>query len=290
MQIVRQNKGIAVALLAAVSFALSNALAGLTYQGGSNPDTLAITRFYLPAIVLYFVLKASGKEILLPKKDGVIAGLMGLLSGAYALALLIAIGKLPVAIAILIFYLFPILTGIILVTFGWAKLSGATIFSAFLAFAGLALTLGVEFENLAISGIIFAGLAAIGMAVVSTVSGRLIHGQGPRQATFYITVGAIIAMMIYSQMGAEFVLPDRPSGWYGLILSNLFFTVAIISYFTAISMIGAADTALFSNLEPIVTVGTAFMFLGQTIMPLQLLGVAIVVGALIYASRANASP
>ncbi len=287
MQSTHQKLGILVALGAATFFAISNSLARLAYIGGSNPDTLAFSRFYLPAIILYVILKFSKKPILLPKKDGWISAVLGLLTGAYALALLISIGRLPVAIAILIFYLFPILTGLIIVTFGWARLSATIIIGALVAFTGLVLALGVEFKELDTLGMIFDSLAAIGMAVVSSISGRMIHGQDPRQVTFYIVMGAIGAMLIYSQIGADIVLPNSPKGWSGLLFSNLFFAAAIIFYFTAISMIGAARTALFSNLEPVLTVGTAFLFLGQSILPLQMVGIAIVVGALIYASRAN---
>ena len=276
-----------VALGAAVFYALANSLARLAYIGGSNPDTVAISRFFLPAIALFIILKLSNKPIFLPKREGWIAVFLGVLEGALTLSLLIAIARLTVAIAILIFYLFPILTGLIIVTFGWARLSAATIIGAIVAFAGLALALGVEFEALDSLGMIFAGLAAIGMATVATISGRLIHGQDPRQAIFFIMVGAMVAMLIYAQIGAEIVLPDSGTGWAGLLLSNLFFAAAIVLFITAIAMIGAANTALLSNMEPVLTVGTAFLFLGQSILPLQMLGIAIVVGALIYASRVN---
>ena len=56
----------------------------------------------------------------------------------------------------------------------------------------------------------------------------------------------------------------------------------MIAFFYAISLAGAAATTFFVNLEPLVVTGAAFLFLGQILLPLQLLGVGIVVGALIF--------
>ena len=49
----------------------------------------------------------------------------------------------------------------------------------------------------------------------------------------------------------------------------------------------ASATTFFVNLEPLVVTGAAFLILGQTLTPLQLLGVLIVVGALIFYARSG---
>ena len=44
----RARLGIAVAIAAGAAFAIANTSAGVAYQGGSNPLTVASTRFLLP--------------------------------------------------------------------------------------------------------------------------------------------------------------------------------------------------------------------------------------------------
>ena len=56
----------------------------------------------------------------------------------------------------------------------------------------------------------------------------------------------------------------------------------MIGFFYAISFSGPRATTFFSNLEPIVVTAAAFLFLGEMLLPLQLLGVFIVVGALLF--------
>jgi drug/metabolite transporter (DMT)-like permease len=111
-----------LALAAAVAFALTNAAASLAFQGGSNPSTLAALRFVLPALVLTVWLGIQRRPLRLPRRDAWIAAALGVLTAAYSWALLSAIGAIPLALAILIFYLFPLVATVILVLFGWESL------------------------------------------------------------------------------------------------------------------------------------------------------------------------
>ena len=52
-------------------------------------------------------------------------------------------------------------------------------------------------------------------------------------------------------------------------------------------MIGPVRTTLFSYIEPVATIGAAFILLGQSLAPLQIVGVLVVVGALIAAGRVS---
>jgi drug/metabolite transporter (DMT)-like permease len=68
-------------------------------------------------------------------------------------------------------------------------------------------------------------------------------------------------------------------------LSNVLYAAAIIGFYRSIAMVGASTATFFVNLEPIVVIGAGYIFLNQMISSWQMVGVAIVVGALIYASQ-----
>lgn len=180
----------------------------------------------------------------------------------------------------MIFYLFPILTAFILAALGWIKLSLGIVAGALVAFAGLTLTLGVKFDELDIAGMALAAAAALGLAIVSVVSNRLMRGQDPRQATLYMSTAAMVTMFFITAVVGDFELPQGTRGWVGFSLSTLLYALAMIGYYAAISMIGAAKAALLSNLEPLIVVGAAFLLLNQSLVSTQLLGIAIVVSAL----------
>ena len=111
--------GVALTLAAAVAFALSNTSASLAYHSGSNPLTVAAGRFVLPTLALIVWLRLKRLPLVLSGWDGWIAAALGAVTAAYTWALLSAIGALPVALAILVFYLFPLVTAIVLAICGW---------------------------------------------------------------------------------------------------------------------------------------------------------------------------
>lgn len=278
----REYLGIAVIVGVGLFFALGNTLANIAYAGGSDPVSLSTARFLFPAIALAAILALAGKPpTLLPRRDGVVALALGIVTAVYTLALLSAIEILPVALAVLIFFLFPILTSVILAVMGWERLPVTTIAAGVLAFAGLALALGVSRQALSFEGVIYSGIAALGLAIVSAVSSRVIRSGDPRPVTLYIlTMASAVAIVIVLFRG-EYLLPHTVTGWWGFAGSVVFSGIAMVGFFVAISLIGPARATLFQYAEPLFTMGTAFLFLGQTLAPLQILGAVVVVGALV---------
>ena len=277
----REYLGIAVIVGVGVFFALGNTLANIAYAGGSDPVSLSAARFLVPAIALAAILALAGKPTALPRRDAAAALALGIVTAVYTLALLSAIEILPVALAVLIFFLFPILTSVILALMGWERLPLTTIAAGALAFAGLTLALGVNRQALSFQGMIYSGIAALGLAIVSAVSGRIIRSGDSRPVTLYIlTTASAVAFGIVLFRG-EILLPQTVSGWWGFAGSAVFSGIAMIGFFVAISLIGAARATLFQYAEPLFTMGTAFLFLGQALTPLQILGAVVVVGALV---------
>lgn len=114
--------GITLALAAAFAFALANTSASLAYHSGSNPLSVAAIRFVLPAAVLVVWLRLQGVPLSLSTRDGWIAATLGAVTAVYSWALLSAIGAIPLALAVLVFYLFPLIATVILGLSGWEKL------------------------------------------------------------------------------------------------------------------------------------------------------------------------
>ncbi len=283
----RDLLAIALVLGFTVSFALTNTTARLAFIGGSDPLTVADARFTFTALVLVVILRATGARFSLPRRDAYAAIALGVVTAVYSFAILSAIEKLGVSLAVLIFFLFPLFTSLIVAVMGWEKLTVTTMVAAAIAFAGLALTLGVDRENLAVSGIIYGLIGALGLAVVSAVSSRVIRSGDSRPVTLYIVTTAAIVFIALSLFRGDFQLPQTSEGWVGYVGTSVFYAIGIIIYFATIAFIGPAKTALFSYVEPLFTMAAAFVFLGELLMPLQIVGALIVVGALAAAGLAG---
>jgi drug/metabolite transporter (DMT)-like permease len=270
-----------------VSFALTNSMAGMAYAGGADPLTVATARFIVPTLVLVLALWFTGSGLKLPMADALSAIGLGIITAGFSFAMLNAIEILGVSLAVLIFFLFPVFTSLIVAMMGWEKLSTTTIIAALIAFSGLALTLGVNGESLNILGIVCALIGALGLALVSSISSRVIRSGDSRKVTFYIVSSAATIFIIFSLIRFDLHLPTTNSGWTGIIGTSVFYACGIIGYFVAISKIGPAKATLYSYVEPLFTMLAAFLFLSELLLPLQIVGALIVVGALTISGIAD---
>ena len=96
-------------------------------------------------------------------------------------------------------------------------------------------------------------------------------------------IGACIIPLFLPILGG-FVLPETNAGWLGLSGLCIFYVIAILSMFAALLAAGAVPTSLIFNLEPVVAIAAAAILLGERLMPVQIGGVALVIGALMLAS------
>jgi drug/metabolite transporter (DMT)-like permease len=273
--------GIAVALAAAAGFALANTSANVAYQGGSNPLTVAATRFLAPTAALVAWMRVSGISPVLSKRDAYVAAALGLVTALYTWALLRSFSSIPFALAILIFYLFPLIAAVIVAGFGWEKFSWKTGAAIVLALAGLALALDVHGGNLNIDGVLLAFFAAVGLAIIVVVSSRVFGKGDARPLTLYMAATASALLLIVCASSGDFALPQTISGWVGFVAAAGFYGFAMIAFFIAISMIGPVRTSLFSYADAVLSAGLGVVVLGQALTLFQIAGIAIVVLALI---------
>ncbi len=283
--------GITLTLATAVAFALSNTSASLAYHNGSNTLTVAAMRFALPTVALVVWLRLRGVSLVLSTRDGWIAVALGAVTAIYTWALLSSINAIPLALAILVFYLFPLIATVILGVCGWAKLGSKTISAIVLAFVGLALALDPRGSNLDIEGVALAFVGALGLGVVIAVSSRVFRAGDARPLTLYMAAVAGVLLSALCAARGEFVLPQTGLGWIGFVGAAVFYAFAMIAFFIAISMIGPVPVSLLSYAEPVATAGLGVIVLGETLTLVQIAGIALVIVALIGATfrrpRAN---
>ena len=108
----------------------------------------------------------------------------------------------------------------------------------------------------------------------------------PLLATALMMLGTWLVVAALAVASGERVLPGQipPAAWPGLIGIAVFATaVAIQAFYAGVSRLGAARAALVSTLEPVFTVSLAVLLLGERLAPLQVLGGALVVAAVLLA-------
>jgi drug/metabolite transporter (DMT)-like permease len=276
--------GIVVALAAGAAYAVANTSANIAYQAGSNAMTVAATRFLVPVIALFVWMRLGGVSLVLPKRDTVIAVLLGFVTALYTWALLRSFNALPFALAVLTFYLFPLIAAILVAVLGWEKFIWRTGAAIALALIGLALALDVRGGNLDAGGIALALLAAVGLAVVIAVSSRMFGGGDARPLTFYMAAGACALLLVIAAASGELALPQTGAGWIAFTASSVVYGFAMIAFFIAVSMIGPVRTSLLSYADAVISAGLGVAVLGQALTLVQVTGIALVIVALVGAT------
>ena len=205
--------GIAVAVAAGAAFAIANTSAGVAYQGGTNPLTAASTRFLLPTAALIAWLSFTRVPLVLPKRQAIVAVLLGAVTALYNWALLRSFNSIRFALAVLIIYLYPLIAAVIVASLGWDKFAWRTGAAIVVAFIGLALALDVRGSNLDISGVSLAFLAAVGLAVVVVVSSRVFGSGDARPVTLYMSAVASVLLLLICAVSGDFAFPQTGAGW-----------------------------------------------------------------------------
>jgi drug/metabolite transporter (DMT)-like permease len=256
----------------------------VAYQNGSNPLTVASTRFLLPTVALIAWLGFTGVPLVLPRREAIVAVLLGALTALYNWALLGSFNSIPFALAVLIVYFYPLIAAVIVATFGWEKFAWRTGAAILLAIVGLAMALNVRGGNLNVSGVSLAFVAAVGLAVVVAVSIRVFGNGDARPVTLYMSASASAFLLLLCAARGDFAFPRTGAGWVSFGAAAAFYGFAIITFFIAISMIGPIRASLFSYSDAVISAILGVVVLGQALTLVQVAGITLVIIALISAT------
>ena len=271
--------GYIIVVIAALGFAANNAFAVLSYEGGTTPLTLITIRMVLALIALTILMNISGRPILLARPERNTALGLGLLNAAMAYCLMAAFDHIAVGLAILIFYLYPVLTALGAWLMRQETLNRGIVAGLIGSFAGLGLALGDTDSTASIVGMALAGAAALLMTAVILLSARILKTDNVRAVTVHMHISGAACFVAISLFAGDFSLPQTDSGWVGLVAVPVFYTIAVTTFFAGIAFIGGVRTSLVMNLEPVASIALGFILLGQVLSGYQLLGAAIVIAA-----------
>ena len=75
--------------------------------------------------------------------------------------------------------------------------------------------------------------------------------------------------------------PQTGTGWFALLVVSVTVTIAVLTLFISINRIGPFRSALIMNLEPLIATILSAVLLGEFMTAWQVLGGAIMLGALV---------
>ncbi len=272
--------GMLPALTAAMSFSVADILLKLIYASGMNVLTLLSLRGTLVVVFFFTWLRLSPPARWHTRRERLVALGLGVLFAAVMFGLLKAISLLPVSIAILAYFVYPLLTGIAGAVTGVDRLGWRALLTAAVAFGGLALMLGQQIGDLSWEGLAFAFGAAV-CRVTSLLGTRAwLAGTDARVTTWYSMVPSTGLFILALLISGEVQFAQTAWGWGAFIGAAVTTTLSTLLIYMSTNTVGPFRTALVMNLEPLLTLIFSMLLLGEVLTPVQVVGAATMIAAL----------
>jgi drug/metabolite transporter (DMT)-like permease len=283
-----RRAGIALCVASACGFGLMAIFATRAYAGGLGVTTLLALRFALAAGVFWAIVgvrraAAPAREPARATRGAALVAL-GLGAGYSAQSgfFFSALRHIDVGLTSLLLYTFPALVCVGSVALGRERLGPWKASALGLASAGSALVLlGGGGGALEATGVLLGLGAGVTYSVYILVADGVVGRIDAWRFSALVTTGAAIAVTLAGVAAGSLALPAG-AGWLWVAAIALVSTVLPVSTFLlGLERVGAPTASIVSTVEPVLTVSLAVLLLGETLGPAQLLGGALVVGAVV---------
>ena len=299
--------GFAIVILAASLFGTLGPLSRFAYDAGMVPTTFVAWRGVIAfigagAFVAWRVSRGTERRTRLSDLGTTarITLAVAALSGfVLNLSMFIAFDLISVALALLVFYTYPVMVAVANVALGRESMDRSRVVALALAVLGMVAVVatqldpasGVRVDPVGM-GLALAAAASQAVFVLISKSG---YPQVPASQAMTVIIGTIAvcstALALAMGAGDGLLLPLRDPSILPLLLFTGLFAAAIpsILFLTGIRLVGGTRAGILMLFEPVVGVTLAAVLLDEGLAPIQVAGgVAILAAALILQRSAGA--
>jgi drug/metabolite transporter (DMT)-like permease len=283
----RAGLGIACALGAAALYGMVPNFVRAAYVNGVPPIESTLFRTFMISVAFSVIAVIKGERLYVPR-----AALPSFLAQSIStllvsVAYLASVQFIPVGLAVIIFFLFPVLIMLLAPVVEGRSPGMVRTAIAVVAFAGLAIAIGPSLEGLDVRGILLAAVGSFG-ATWQFFSGRAISRYMTPAAfgslAHMVILPPILLIAVLAGSGTLQVLPGGSANLMGIFFVCGLAVVYIIAYMAhmlSLRFASASTVAPFFNLEPVVSTAAAAIILGERLQSNQYAGGGLVLAALV---------
>jgi drug/metabolite transporter (DMT)-like permease len=279
-------------VLAACCFGSIPILVSLGATLGVTLLTLLVWRYVLGGALL--VLAAGGPGALrLPRALAMRALVIGGAGQAFvALVSLSALRYIPAATLSFLFYTYPAWIAVIAALRRVEPLTRRRIVALLLSFAGITTMIGMPgTQSLHPAGIALALGSALFYALYVPAIGVLQQAIAPRVVAAYMSIGALLVLVLASPVLGGFAVRLPPQAWGVVAALGLVSTLlGFLAFLRGLAVIGPVRTAIVATVEPFWTAVLAALVLEQPLTVPTLTGGALIAAAVIVIQFTRPAP
>jgi drug/metabolite transporter (DMT)-like permease len=285
-----QRNGLLLVLLSAVGYSFFSILTKSLYKNGlPSAQDILTWRFLIATPLIWALLKVLDKRRPAPSTSAPAPAappiprlklmVSGVLFALVALAAFSALGQVPVSLYTVLLYTYPAMVAIGSLAFG-ERLSALGWVALGLTLVGAAMTVPSIFGgvgDVALSGILLVFTNASLYALYILFSSRILRGQRDLARASAWSISGSFVFVLVMTLFRGLALPATPVAWFDLVALAVVATVIpIFAFYAGIQMLGAARASIVSTVEPVMTLLWATLLLGESLLPLQIVGAACI--------------
>lgn len=270
--------GIALVTLSSTGFASATVAGALALRSGVDTEGVVISRLAIGALVLWGVVLARGLRVAVPRSRWPVLGGMALLSAALGILLFAGVARIGAPTTTLLLYVHPAMVAGISVGLRRERLTAGKAVALVVGLTGVLLVLWTPVERLDPVGVTLALLAALALALYVVAAQTGSRGLPPAVVGAVVLTGATAAYLPVAAANGPPHGGDA-AGWAWLLIVGVATGTAIALFLAALARLGPIRAAIGATVEPVVAVILSALLLSDLLSPLQLVGGALVIGA-----------
>lgn len=281
----RSAAGLALILLAALSYAAMPVLAKLAYAAGASLPALLAHRFLVAALL--FALLAPRRDRLPLRRRALLWGLGGIYV-ANAYCYFKALETIPASVLSVVLYSYPVMVALLAGLLGFERLSGRSLVAAGLALAGVVLTAGRPAGFVDLTGLGLALASAFWYALYIVLGSRAAPWATGEAVARHVAQVCAVCYLPWAAIRGVLLAPLAPAAWLAILAIAAISTVlALRAFLAALERLGPTRAAVASTVEIVFTVALAAAFLGEAVPPRLWAGGILIVLAVVYQNLAG---
>lgn len=241
--------------------------------------------FSSAALGVFMCLKGRGFRIP-DRKDALLLMGAGAVLALHWWAFLQAIQLSTVAVGTITFFSFPLFVAFLEPAVFHRRPSRRNVLLAAVILAGVVITApGFSFQSRASAGIVTGMVSALAYAVLTVMNKGLAGKYGGLETAFYEQATAAVVLLPFAAAAG---VPPTPADLGLLLLLGVVMTaLAHTLFISSLRSLSAQLAGICSSMETVYGILFALLLLGERPAPREIIGAAVIVGAVIIAQRNN---
>lgn len=247
-------------------------VAPLAYAAGASVLLLMCIRFVFTTVVSSSLSRGGWLNTSITRYDAKLLLVASFCLAGQSFGYMASVSYLPVSVAVILFYTFPILTFVLNALIDGGPLKITPILALGAALVGIYFLVQDGSQAWHMVGVFWAFFAAVMQAVINVISPKIKSVSGWELVKYTVLLPAAAFLVIY--------VTDRSGFSISAVSWSLgaatVFCLGLYFFYRAVTVIGAVRTANLLYLEPVFTLILSLFIFGERLQLLQWLGIGII--------------